>query len=481
MAVKRYDHFINGAWVPPSSGDYFDDTDPSTGQVYAHVARGSAEDVDQAVQAARRAFDQWRKVEPSERGRLLQRVATRLLSEADELAYLECSDTGFPLRDCQMIVQHVAARRFEYYGGLADKLGGETIPVPGHHLDYTLREPLGVVGMIIPWNSPLWSGSACVAPALAAGNAIVLKPAEEAMLSMLRLAEIIKEEGAPDGVFNVVTGLGPEAGAALAAHPGLDAISFTGSVETGREVMKQAAQHVIPVSLELGGKSANIVFADANLDAALMYAVIAIFTASGQVCTAGSRLLLQRAIHDEFMSRLIERTKQLRVGRPVDNPDMGPVISERHLNRVLGYIDVGKSEGAVVAFGGQRLTDDALADGYFLAPTIFDGVTHPMRIAQEEIFGPVLSVLVFDEADEALAIANGTPYGLAAAVWTRDLKTAHYMAGRLEAGSVYVNRYFTSGIEAPTGGYKRSGFGRIDGVEVMRHYTQLKNVIVNLE
>lgn len=481
MDVKRYDHFINGAWVAPSSGDYFADIDPSTAQVCAHVARGSADDVDRAVEAARRAFHVWRKVEPSDRGRLLHRVAARLRSEADELAYLECIDTGFPLRDCQMIVHHVAARRFEYYGGLADKLGGETIPVPGNHLDYTLREPLGVVGIIIPWNSPLWAGSACVAPALAAGNTIVLKPAEEAQLSMLRLAEILKQEGAPDGVFNVVTGLGPEAGAALAGHPGLDAISFTGSIETGREVMKQAAQHVIPVSLELGGKSANIVFADANLETALMYALIAIFTASGQVCTAGSRLLLQRAIHDEFMSRLIERTGQLRVGRGLDNPDLGPVISERQLNRVLGYIEVGVAEGAAVAIGGQRLTDEALADGYFLAPTIFDGVTHQMRIAQEEIFGPVLSVLVFDDADEALAIANGTSYGLAAAVWTRDLKTAHYMAAHLQAGSIYVNRYFTSGIEAPTGGYKRSGFGRIDGVEVMRHYTQLKNVIVNLD
>jgi acyl-CoA reductase-like NAD-dependent aldehyde dehydrogenase len=412
---------------------------------------------------------------------MLQRVAARMVKEAGDLAYLECIDTGFPLRDCQMLAKDIAARRFEYYGGLADKLGGETIPVPGNNLDYTLREPLGVVGMIIPWNSPLWEGSVCVAPALAAGNTIVLKPAEEALLTMLRLAEMMKEEGVPDGVFNIVTGFGPEAGAALASHSGINAMSFTGSVETGSEVMKLAAQNVIPIGLELGGKSANIVFADANVDTAVMYSMFAIFAASGQVCTAGSRLLLQRPIHDEFMSKLVERTKQFRVGPGLDNLDMGPVISERHLNRVLGYIDVGKLEGATVTTGGQRLTDGVLADGYFVAPTIFDGVSHHMRIAQEEIFGPVLSVLEFEDADEALEIANGTSYGLAAAVWTRDIKTAHYMARNLEAGSIYVNRYFTSGIEAPTGGYKRSGFGRVDGVEVMRHYTQIKNVIVSLD
>jgi acyl-CoA reductase-like NAD-dependent aldehyde dehydrogenase len=353
--------------------------------------------------------------------------------------------------------------------------------VPGNNFDYTLREPLGVVGQIIPWNSPLWEGSRCIAPALAAGNTVVLKPAEEAMLTMLRLAEIMTEEGLPAGVFNVVTGYGPEAGAALASHPRISGLTFTGSCETGAQVMKLAADHAVPVSLELGGKSANIVFPDANMDPAVMWAMVAIFAASGQVCVAGSRLLLHRRVHDEFLEKLVERTKQLRVGPGLENPDMGPLISEAQLERVLNYIEIGKAESATLAVGGQRLTEGSLGAGYFVAPTIFDGVRNHSRIAQEEIFGPVLSVITFDEADEAIAIANGTPYGLAAAVWTRDVKIAHYMARQLEAGSIYINRYYSSGVEAPAGGYKRSGFGRVDGIEVMRHYTQIKNVIVNLD
>jgi acyl-CoA reductase-like NAD-dependent aldehyde dehydrogenase len=298
---------------------------------------------------------------------------------------------------------------------------------------------------------------------------------------MLRLAEMMTKEGLPEGVFNVVTGYGPEAGAALAAHPDINGLSFTGSTETGTQIMKLAADHVVPVSLELGGKSANIVFPDADIDVAVMWAMIAIFAASGQVCVAGSRLLLHQQNHDEFLEKLIERTKQLRVGPGLQNPDLGPVISEAQLERVLNYIEIGKAEGAALVIGGQRLTEKELQAGYFIAPTIFDGVKNQMRIAQEEIFGPVLSVMTFDDEDEALEIANGTRYGLAAAIWTRNLKTAHYMARHLEAGSIYINRYFSSGVEAPAGGYKRSGFGRVDGIEGLRHYTQIKNVIVSLD
>jgi len=301
------------------------------------------------------------------------------------------------------------------------------------------------------------------------------------MVTMLRLAEIMTDEGLPQGLFNVVTGYGDEAGAALANHPRINGISFTGSVETCSQVMKLAADHVIPVSLELGGKSANIIFPDADLDAAVMWAMFAIFTASGQICTAGSRLLLQHGVHDEFLEKLVERTKHLRVGSGLENLDLGPLISQAQLERVLGYIEIGKAEGAIVATGGERLTQGALEAGYFVAPTIFDGVKNQMRIAQEEIFGPVLSVLTFDTEDEALEIANGTQYGLAAAVWTRNLKTAHYMAKHLEVGSVYINRYYPAGVEAPSGGYKRSGFGRVDGFEVLRHYTQIKNVVINLD
>lgn len=481
MVTRRHEHFIGGKYIPPVSGDYFSSIDPSTGQTIAEVARGDAGDVDRAVGSARRSFPSWRRIEPSERGRILHRVAFRILKEADDLARTESLDTGFPLRDCLLVAKDVAARYFEYYSGLADKLGGETIPVPGNHLDYTLREPLGVVAQIIPWNSPLYDGSRGIAPALAAGNTIVLKPAEEAMLTMLRLAEIMTEEGLPDGVFNVVTGYGSEAGAALASHPDIDGISFTGSLETGTQVMKLAADRVVPVTLELGGKSANIVFPDADIDKAVMWAMFAIFTASGQICTAGSRLLLDNRVHDEFLEKLVARTKQLRVGPGLENLDLGPLISQPQLERVLNYIEVGKAEGAAVATGGERLTEGPLGRGYFVAPTIFDGVQNQMRIAQEEIFGPVLSVLTFDDEDEALEIANGTQYGLAAAVWTRNLKTAHYLAKHLEVGSVYINRYYPSGVEAPSGGYKRSGFGRVDGIEVLRHYTQIKNVVINLD
>ena len=481
MALKKYDHYIDGAWAAPAANRYFASVDPSTGEPFAEIAQGDAEDVNRAVGAAQLALKGWRQVEPSERGRTLHRISARIIKESDELARLETVDTGFPLRDSEMVTRDVAARHFEYYGGLADKLGGETVPVPGNNMDYTLREPLGVVAAIIPWNSPLYEGSRCVAPALAAGNTIVMKPAEQAMVSMLRLAEIAAEEGLPDGVLNVVNGFGHEAGAALAGHPDINGVSFTGSIETGTAVMKLAADHVVPVGLELGGKSANIVFADANLDVALMWAMYAIFTCSGQICVAGSRLVLHESIHDQFLERLVEATRQLRVGPGLDNPDLGPLISEEQLERVTSYIDIGKQEGASVAVGGRRVTEGDLSKGYFVAPTIFSGVKNEMRISQEEIFGPVLSVLTFSDTDEALQIANGTQYGLAAGVWTGDLRTAHYMARNLEAGSVYVNRYFPAGLEAPAGAYKRSGFGSVDGVETLRQFTRIKNVVISLD
>jgi aldehyde dehydrogenase (NAD+) len=295
------------------------------------------------------------------------------------------------------------------------------------------------------------------------------------------LAQILKEEGLPDGVLNIVTGYGPEAGAALAGHPDINGLSFTGSIDTGISVTKQAAEHVVPVHLELGGKSANIVFVDANIDMAVMWSMIAIFTASGQICTAGSRLLLDRRVHDEFVDKLVEGTGRLRVGPALESPDLGPVISSGQLERILNYIEIGKRGGARLAIGGSRITEGTLKDGYYIAPTIFDDVKSDMRISQEEIFGPVLSVLTFEDPDEALAIANGTQYGLAAGVWTRDLKTAHFMAKNLEAGNVYINRYFPAGLEAPGGTYKRSGIGSVDGVETMRHYTRLKNVVLNLD
>ena len=481
VSLKKYDHYIAGAWAAPAANRYFATVNPSTGEPFAEIAEGSAEDIDRAVAAARDAWNGWSKVEPRDRGRILHRISTRILEGLDELARLETLDTGIPLRDSELVGRDVAARNFEFYGGLSDKLGGETVPVPGNNVDFTLREPLGVVAAIIPWNSPLYEGSRCIAPALAAGNAVVVKPAEQAMLTVLRLAEIATEAGLPDGVLNVVTGFGPDAGTALAGHPDINGVSFTGSIETGTTVMKLAADHVVPIGLQLGGKSANIVFSDANLDAALMWALYAIFTCSGQICVAGSRLVLHESVHDQFLERLVEATRQLRVGPGLENPDLGPLISEGQLDRVTSYIDIGKQEGASLAVGGSRLTEGNLARGYFVAPTIFSGVKHEMRISQEEIFGPVLSVLSFSDADEALHIANGTQYGLAAGVWTSDLKTAHYMARNLEAGSVYVNRYFPAGLEAPAGAYKRSGFGSVDGAETLRRFTRIKNVVIGLD
>lgn len=481
MSLKKYDHHIAGAAQAPATNRYFATLNPSTGEPFAEVAEGSAEDIDRAVAAAREARNVWGRVEPRDRGRILHRISNRILEQLDELARLETLDTGFPLRDSELVGRDVAARHFEYYGGLADKLGGDTVPVPGNNVDFTLREPLGVVAAIIPWNGPLYAGSRCIAPALAAGNTVVVKPAEEAMLTVLRLAEIATEAGLPDGVLNVVTGFGPDAGEALAGHPDINGVSFTGSIETGTAVMKLAADHVVPVGLELGGKSANIVFSDANLDAALLWALPAIFTCSGQICVAGSRLVLQESVHDPFLERLVEATRKLRIGPGLENPDLGPLVSEGQLDRVTDYIDAGRHEGASLEVGGNRVTEGNLAGGYFVAPTIFSRVRHEMRISQEEIFGPVLSVLSFSDAEEALRIANGTQYGLAAGVWTSDLKTAHYMARNLEAGSVYVNRYFPAGLEAPAGAYKRSGFGSVDGVETLRQFTRIKNVVIGLD
>ena len=481
MSLTKYDHYIAGAARAPATNRYFDTLDPSTGEPLAEVAEGSADDVDRAVRAARDARNVWGKVERRDRGRILHRISGRILEELEELARLETLDTGFPLRDSEFVGREVAARHFEYYGGLPDKLGGETVPVPGNNVDFTLREPLGVVAAIIPWNGPLYAASRCIAPALAAGNTVVVKPAEEAMLTVLRLAEIATEAGLPDGVLNVVTGFGPAAGAALAGHPDIDGVSFTGSIETGTTVMKLAADHVVPVGLELGGKSANIVFSDANLDAALMWTLPAIFSCSGQICVAGSRLVLHEDVHDPFLERLVEATRKLRIGPGLENPDLGPLVSVGQLDRVTDYIEAGRQEGASLETGGRRVTEGSLAEGYFVEPTIFSGVKHEMRISQEEIFGPVLSVLSFSDAEEALQIANGTQYGLAAGVWTSDLKTAHYMARSLEAGSVYVNRYFPAGLEAPSGAYKRSGFGSVDGAETLRRFTRVKNVVIGLD
>ncbi|WP_324716151.1 aldehyde dehydrogenase family protein [Carboxydochorda subterranea] len=480
---RRYDLWIGGEWVAPASGQHFESVDPATGHVLAYLARGGKADVDRAVAAARAALEGpgWKRIEPRRRVEWLYEAARRIRQRSDSLARLESLDTGKPLRQARTDVA-VAARYFEYYAGIADKILGHTIPLGPGFLDYVLREPVGVCALIIPWNYPIQIASRGLAPALAAGNTVVLKPAEEASLTTLELAGILHEVGVPAGVVNVVTGYGEEAGAALASHPDVDHITFTGSVETGSIVMQAAARGIKPVLLELGGKSPMIVMGDADLDRAIPATAQAIFQNAGQTCSAASRLIVDRRVHREAVEALQRIVSQMRLGPGVEDPDMGPIISRRQQQRVLGYVEAGRSEGARLVAGGRVPEQPELSGGYFVEPTLFDEVSPIMRIAQEEIFGPVLAIMPFDTPDEAVALANGTAYGLVAGIWTRDLSTAHRMAAELRVGQVFVNTYGAGGgVEMPFGGYKKSGFGREKGLETLQHYTQVKNVCVRYE
>ncbi len=482
MAVTRERMLIGGEWVEAASRETFETRDPATGEVVAAVPRAGAADVDRAVAAARRAVEgrAWRETTPAERGRILSRIAAGIRSRADELARLETLDTGKPLRQARTDVE-VAARYFEFYAGAADKILGQVIPLGEGFLDYTLREPWGVCAQIIPWNYPIQIGARGIAPALAAGNAVVSKPAEETPLTALRLGAIALEAGLPAGVLNVVTGFGEEAGAPLSSHPDVDHVAFTGSVEVGSLIMQAAARNIKPVTLELGGKSPNIVLADADPQAAVPVIVNSIIQNAGQTCSAGSRLLVERRVHDEWVDRVAARMREVKIGPGLDDPDLGPVISEGQLGRVLGYLEVARKEGAEVVAGGARPSDARLATGHFVQPTLVDRVKPDMRIAREEVFGPVMAVLPFDDVEEAAALANSTEYGLVAAIWTRDVGKAHRLAHRVKAGQVYVNTYGAGGgVELPFGGYKKSGFGREKGLEALLTFTQVKNVCVKL-
>jgi aldehyde dehydrogenase (NAD+) len=474
--------FIGGQWRPPASGETYATINPATEEVSAQVAKGDERDVDLAVQAARRAFDQgpWPRMAAAERARMLWKLADLIGGNLDEMARLESVNTGKTLFDSGKVELPFAAEVFRYYAGWTTKIHGETLNLRDGAFTFTLRQPLGVVGAIVPWNFPFLLASWKIAPALAAGNTVVLKPASLTPLTALRFAELTQEAGLPEGVFNVVPGPGGKAGMALVRHPGVDKVAFTGSTEVGKGIMREAAGSLKRVSLELGGKSPNIVLADADLEAALRGALTGIFYNKGEVCAAGSRLLVEQRVHDEFVGKLVERVKGLKVGDPMDKATrMGPVVSAQQLETVLGYVEAGRREGATLAAGGERLR---VSDGrgYFVQPTVFTGVSNGMRIAREEIFGPVLSVIPFKDVDDAVAQGNETFYGLAAAVWTRDVGKALRIARALRAGTVWVNAYNLYDAALPFGGFKESGFGRELGQAGLDLYTEVKSVWVDL-
>jgi aldehyde dehydrogenase (NAD+) len=472
---------IDGQWT--DGAKKFDTINPATGEVLTQVVEASAEAVDRAVSAARKAFEDrsgpWRKMSASERGRLIWRLADLVEQHIDELAELETLDNGKPIFESRYVDMPMVVDVLRYYAGWATKIHGETVNTFETALTYTLREPVGVVGLIIPWNFPLLLASWKLGPALACGNTIVLKPAEQTPLTTLRFGELAIEAGVPAGVLNIVTG-GPETGKAIVRHPGIDKIAFTGSTAVGKEIMRSSADTLKRVTLELGGKSPNIVFADSDIDSAVKGAINGIFYGKGEVCNAGSRLFVEQKVQDEFLEKLVARAKKLQPGDPLDpKTRLGAIVSQEQMETVLGYVETGKREGAKLIAGGNRVSVDG-GKGFFLEPTIFGDVTNDMKIAREEIFGPVLATLSFDDVDQVIDLANRNQYGLAAAVWTRDIKKAHSVSRQLKAGTVWINTYGLMDAALPFGGYKSSGFGRELGMHAIEHYTELKTVWLNL-
>lgn len=474
--------FIGGEWCEAKSGKTFPTINPATAESITDIADADAQDVDVAVAAARTALSSgaWAKMSGSERGEILWRIGDLIAKYGDELAELETLDVGKPILESRRIDIPFSADCFRYFAGAASKLQGDTIPVRSNCFTYTLREPLGVVALIVPWNFPLLLACRKVAPALAAGNTVILKPAPNSSLTALRLAEICQEAGLPAGVLNVLTGSTRELGQALVDHCGIDGVSFTGSTAVGQEIVERSAKTLKRVEVELGGKSPNIVFADADIDAAVRGAISAIFYNCGEVCTAGSRLFVEQSVHEKVVEQIVSRAKKLTPGDPLDpKTRLGPVVSEVQLERVMSYIEAGKAEGAKLLTGGNRASVGS-GKGYFVEPTVFDQVDNKMKIAQEEIFGPVLSTITFSDIDEAIAKSNDTIYGLAAAIWTRDIKKAHRLARAIKAGTVWINTYNMFDSASPYGGYKMSGFGREQGLEAFNFYTQTKTVWIDL-
>jgi len=482
QALVQYQMFVDGQWTDAAGGGHFQSDDPFRGEPWALIPRGTAEDVDRAVRAAHRALTsgEWPALTATRRGALLRRLGDLITERSLALAEVEVRDNGKLLAEMRMQTAYMA-QWYYYFGGLADKVEGAVLPTDKPDtFNFTRFEPVGVVAAITPWNSPLLLLAWKLAPALAAGNTVVIKPSEFTSSSTLEFMKLVHEAGFPPGVVNVVTGFGGEVGAPLVEHPLVNKVAFTGSDLTGQRIYEAAARGMKRVTMELGGKSPNIVFADANLENAVKGVVAGIFAATGQTCIAGSRLLVQEDIHDEFLDRLVALARTARMGNPMDSTtQVGPVTNLPQLDKILSYIDIAKREGATTVLGGSRASRPECGNGWFVEPTIFDGVSNDMRIAQEEVFGPVLSVITFKDEEEAVAIGNDVVYGLAAGVWTESIRRAHKMAERLQAGTVWVNMYRTLSYLSPFGGYKRSGLGRESGQDMIKEYLQVKSVWIS--
>ncbi|TXR47489.1 aldehyde dehydrogenase [Phyllobacterium endophyticum] len=482
--MQIFQHYIDGKFVDPSGGEWFETINPFTAKPWAKIARGNADDVDMAVKAAHRASTQgpWASSTASERGALLHRIGDLVAREAERLAAIEVRDNGKLMAEMLAQLRYIP-NWYYYYGGLADKVQGTVIPLDKRgYLNYTRYEPLGVVAVITPWNSPLMLTTWKLAPALAAGNSVVIKPSEFTSASVLEFVKLIEEAGAPAGLVNVVTGFGNEVGTPLVEHPDVAKVAFTGSDATGKRIYAAAAQTMKHVTMELGGKSPNIIFADADMEEAVNGAISGIFAATGQTCLAGSRLLVEDSVHDVFLDRLIEKVRTARMGDPANmDTQVGPITTQPQYAKVLDYIDIAKKEGATLVIGGEKGRRPECGDGWFVEPTIFKDVENSMRIAQEEVFGPVLSVIRFKDEKDAVRIANETIYGLAAGVWTRDIGRAIRMTEALKAGTVWVNTYRATSYMSPFGGYRQSGIGRENGAEMIKEYLQMKSVWMNFD
>jgi aldehyde dehydrogenase (NAD+) len=477
--TQKIDMFIGGNTVPPASGEYFDTINPADGSVLAQLPRGNSQDVEQAVQAASDAAESWAATDPTERGKILKRLAALIEADAERLGKIESDDMGMPSEASPDIIR-ASAEFFEFYGGLTHTLQGNTLPTDPGKFVYTQYEPYGVVGVITPWNAPLNQAARSVAPALAAGNTVVLKPSEWASVTTLELGELAAKAGMPPGVLNVICGYGHEAGSPLVEHPLVSKVAFTGSVGTGQAIGRAAADKVMPVTLELRGKSPNIVFEDANLEAAIPMVLFGFIANSGQICSSGTRVLVQRSIYEKFSQMIAGAAQQIPIGRDETFPTLGPIANRMQYEKVLGYFESARQEGATILTGGEPATGDDLDDGLYIKPTVFADVTMDMKVVKEEIFGPAGVLIPFDTEEEAVQIANDTEYGLCSGLWTQDVSRAHRVASKIKAGTVYVNTYHDHTVSAPVGGYKKSGIGRERGIQALQQYSQVKNVTMHL-